>query len=102
MKYTIKSIVGGEPKKFLLFWGHQPAKDGAINKSCFSQWWEQPFIEEKVMYKSAEHYMMAKKAALFNDIVSLEKIIACKSPAEAKKLGREVTGYDDDVWLANR
>ena len=46
--------------------------------------------------------MMAKKAVLFNDTASANKIIVCQSPAEAKKLGREVTGYDDDLWLANR
>ena len=46
--------------------------------------------------------MMAKKAELFNDNEVLVKIIKANSPAEAKKLGREVKNYDDKLWLANR
>jgi len=103
MKYNREQLIADEtPKKFLLFWGNQPAKDGSITKSCFSQWWESAFTADGIKYKSAEHYMMAKKAALFGDTAVMEKIIACKSPAEAKKLGREVTGYDDDLWLQHR
>jgi len=101
MKYTVATIAK-EPVKFLFFWGNQPSKGGSITKSCFSQWWEYSFIEGGVEYKSAEHYMMAKKALLFNDKTSAQKIIECKSPVEAKKLGSEVTGYNDELWLANR
>jgi ribA/ribD-fused uncharacterized protein len=43
-----------------------------------------------------------KKAELFNDKEILEKIIDCKTPAEAKKLGREVRNYNDLIWLENR
>ncbi len=46
--------------------------------------------------------MMAKKAELFGDQEILAKILKCKSPAEAKKLGREVKNYVDTVWLENR
>jgi len=103
MKYTVAALINSdEPKKYLFFWGHTPSKDGSVTKSCFSQWWEQPFTESDITYKSAEHYMMAKKALLFNDHEIMDKIIACASPAEAKKLGREVTGYDDALWLAHR
>ncbi len=103
MKYTIDTILkDDEPKKYLFFWGHQPSKDGTITKSCFSQWWEQKFTVEGITYRSAEHWMMAKKAELFNDKEIFEKIIACNSPAEAKKLGREVRNYDDVMWLEHR
>jgi ribA/ribD-fused uncharacterized protein len=85
-----------------LFWGHQPSKDGTITKSCFSQWWQQDFKECGITYKSAEHYMMAKKAELFSDAEILEAILACNSPAEAKKLGREVRGYNEELWLQRR
>lgn len=100
MKYTIENI---QPEnKFLFFWGHQPSKDGSITKTCFSQWWESSFIFEGIEYKSAEHWMMAKKAALFGDKEILDKILVCKSPAEAKKLGREIRNYENELWLANR
>ena len=45
---------------------------------------------------------MAKKAILFNDNETFYKIIECKTPAEAKKLGREVKNYNDSIWLENR
>lgn len=100
MKYNIDNIA--PESKFLFFWGHQPNKDGKISKTCFSQWWLSAFKVDKVTYKTAEHWMMAKKAELFQDDEILEKILDADTPAEAKKLGREVKNYDDKVWLANR
>lgn len=100
MKYTKENI---QPEnQFLFFWGHQPSKDGTLSKTCFSQWWESPFEVEGIIYKTAEHWMMAKKAELFEDTAILEKIIVCKSPAEAKKLGREVKNYEEQKWLNHR
>nr|WP_199001091.1 NADAR family protein [Flavobacterium sp. ASV13] len=100
MKYNIDTIA--PESKFLFFWGHQPSNDGTITKTCFSQWWLSSFKVNDVIYKTAEHWMMAKKAELFNDQEILEKIIKCNSPAEAKKLGRKVRNYDDKIWLVNR
>ena len=100
MKYTIENIT--PENKFLFFWGHQPNKDGSISKTCFSQWWLSSFEVDKVTYKTAEHWMMAKKAELFKDDKILEKILQAKSPAEAKKFGREVKNYNETLWLAAR
>lgn len=100
MKYNIQNI--NIQNKFLFFWGHQPSKDGTITKTCFSQWWVSSFIVDAIEYKTAEHWMMAKKAELFGDKEVLDKILDCNSPAEAKKLGREVRNYDNDKWLSNR
>ncbi|MBF4517238.1 NADAR family protein [Flavobacterium sp. ANB] len=100
MRYNIENIA--PESKFLFFWGHQPSKDGTITKTCFSQWWLSSFQVDKVIYKTAEHWMMAKKAELFNDNEVLAKIIKANSPAEVKKLGREVKNYDDKLWLSNR
>jgi ribA/ribD-fused uncharacterized protein len=100
MKYTIQSI--NPENGFIFFWGHQPTKDGSISKTCFSQWWLSPFVVDGIEYKTAEHWMMAKKAELFDDLETLEKILACKSPVDAKKLGREVRNYNEALWLENR
>ena len=100
MKYNIENI--NPNNKFLFFWGHQPSKDGIITKTCFSQWWESAFVVEGIEYNSAEHWMMAKKALLFDDETIFKKIIEVKSPAEAKKLGREVQNYNDEIWLKKR
>jgi ribA/ribD-fused uncharacterized protein len=100
MKYNIQNT--NQKSKFLFFWGHQSSKDGKITKTCFSQWWESSFIVDVIEYKTAEHWMMAKKALLFNDEATFNKIIGVKSPAEAKKLGREVQNYNEEIWLQNR
>lgn len=103
MKYSLEKLVAQNiENKYVFFWGHQPSKDETITKTCFSQWWISPFVVEGITYKTAEHWMMAKKAELFNDQEILEKIIQANSPAEAKKLGREVRNYVDSVWLENR
>ena len=88
----------GEKADFLMFWGHQPAANGEINHSCLSQWWPEPFEVEKVIYTTAEHWMMAAKARLFADARTLAEILACATPAEAKKWGRKVANFDGAVW----
>ena len=106
MKYTIKNIKerydAVDRLKYIFFWGHRPRKDGQISQSCFSQWWEEAFVVDGKTYKSAEHWMMAGKAKLFGDEEMLQKIIDCRTPAEAKKLGRKVRNFDNDIWLKNR
>lgn len=85
--------------RFLFFWGHQNSKDGSITSSCFSQWWEEhPFEVEGEVFKTAEHWMMAGKARLFNDEVVREQIMVSIKPAVAKELGRQVTGFNPIIW----
>ena len=103
MKYSLKWLIDQNSDehsfKYLFFWGHRPRRDGRISTSVFSQWWEgHPFEEHGVQYTSAEHYMMAGKASLFQDDEMLEKIIQARSPAEAKKLGRQVRNFDGQIW----
>jgi ribA/ribD-fused uncharacterized protein len=92
--------VGGATPKWLMFWGHQPERDGSIGKGCLSQWWPCGFTVAGVEYASAEHWMMAGKARLFEDESALERILAANTPAEAKSLGRQVRGFDDDRWAS--
>jgi ribA/ribD-fused uncharacterized protein len=94
----IAAINSGLRPKYLFFWGHHPAKDGQIGKSCFSQWWATSFELNGVVYPTAEHYMMAEKARLFGDTTIYEKILIASHPNAAKKLGREVKGFDEAVW----
>lgn len=99
---VLKLEAAGNPMKFLFFWGHQPARSGEIGQGCLSQWWEGPFIENGVVYQSAEHYMMAGKARLFGDEQTAARILAAGHPKEAKDLGRQVKAFDDAVWSARR
>ena len=88
----------GAAPKYLYFWGHQAGPGSAVSKSCFSQWYEAPFIVEGVSYASAEHFMMAEKARVFADQAVRERVLSARSPAEAKALGRQVKGFADAVW----
>lgn len=91
-----------EQVKYLFFWGHQPSRDNVVDKSCLSQWYEAPFELDGIQYNTAEHYMMAEKARLFNDNDVLGQIIAAKHPGEAKKLGRLVAGFKQEAWEQHR
>lgn len=107
MKYHKDWLIGhiqqGHRPKYVFFWGHQPSRDGRITHTAFSQWWEgHPFTVDGVTYLSAEHWMMAGKARLFQDQEMLDNILHCQSPAEAKKLGRQVQNFDPEVWKLHR
>jgi ribA/ribD-fused uncharacterized protein len=92
---------GGDPK-YVLFWGHRPSKDGAVSKTCFSQWFEAGFDLDGNHYPTAEHYMMAEKARLFADPVAAQRALAAATPGAAKAIGREIVGFDEDTWLKHR
>jgi ribA/ribD-fused uncharacterized protein len=98
MQYTIDSIQQSENAEYLFFWGHQPSKDGSIIKTCMSQWWPSDFEEDNKIYKTAEHYMMACKARLFNDMDIFEKILLKNSPKDVKELGRQIKNFDAIIW----
>ncbi|NLR68232.1 NADAR family protein [Chitinophaga varians] len=88
--------------KYLFFWGHQESPNGTVTQSCLSQWWVAPFRENGITYPTAEHWMMAGKARLFNDDATLQRILKAKTPAEAKKLGRLVQSFDPVLWDENK
>ncbi|MEU9995093.1 NADAR family protein [Streptomyces sp. NPDC050848] len=92
----------GDRVKFLPFWGHRPRPDGQLSASCLSQWWESPFEVEGVRYATAEHWMMAAKARLFGDPEAERAALSSRTPAEAKKAGRLVRGFDETVWERER
>lgn len=88
----------GEQLKYIFFWGHQPSKDGTITKTCFSQWWMAPFKVDGITYPTAEHWMMAGKARLFNDTSIIEKILQADTPGAVKQLGREIKNFEPSIW----
>lgn len=100
MKYTLSNTIEKfhqkENLECLFFWGHT-VKD-EITKACFSQWFPFEFEENGIIYKTAEHYMMAGKAKLFNDHEILEQILKTETPNQAKSLGRKVRNFDPEIW----
>lgn len=92
---------GGERPEFVFFWGHQAGKNG-VTASCFSQWYDAPFVIDGQRYLTAEQFMMAEKAALFGDHETRRQVLQAPDPSAAKALGRRVSGFDEATWLENR
>jgi ribA/ribD-fused uncharacterized protein len=92
----------GERVEFLFFWGHRPERDGGVGRGCLSQWWPAAFVVDGRTFATAEHYMMWRKAMLFGDEKSAERILAAGYPRQAKELGRRVEGFDHGRWEACR
>jgi ribA/ribD-fused uncharacterized protein len=88
--------------KYLFFWGHRPQPDGSVGSGCLSQWWPAAFTVDGVRFRTAEHYMMWRKAMLFGDGAMAERVLAAGHPRNAKMLGRGVAGFDDRKWAAER
>ncbi len=98
LKWITEKFDRGDNIEFQFFWGHTNKEANVVNKSCLSQWFESSFVVESVTYLTAEHWMMAQKAILFDDWKSYEKIIHCTNTANAKELGRFVLGFDEITW----
>ena len=76
----------------VFFWG-----------GCFSQWYKSsiqydPLNSPHIIFNTAEQGMMYFKAKTFNDDEIAEKILQTSNPKEQKALGRQVKGYNDEVW----
>jgi hypothetical protein len=82
----------GEKMKYVFFWGHQPGKVG-VTASCFSQWYDSPFVVDGQTYLTAEHYMMASKARLFGDTEICAQILVAPNPGAASR--------SHIAWLTN-
>lgn len=78
-------------EKYVFFWGSE-----------FSNWYQCSFELWGRKFTSSEQALMYKKAVLFNDYESAEKIIELNDPASQKQTGRKVKNYDDKIWSANR
>ena len=98
LKKVREEFNSGKTQKFLFFWGHQPAKDGSITKSCFSQWWKSDFSENGEKYCCMEQYMMKKKSELFGDDEIVKEIMKSTDPKQIKALGRKVKNFDEKKW----
>ena len=92
-----QELLKGREFKYLFFWGHTQKDNNIIDKSCLSQWFHSRFEIDNICYPTAEHYMMAEKARLF-DLSMLEQILEAKTTKEVKSLGRKVKNFDEKIW----
>lgn len=80
-QYIIKNNI-------LPFWG-----------GYMSQWAYFDFKDEdNILYKSAEQYMMYRKALTFLDTEMSTAILKESHPEKIKAMGRKVANFDDNIW----
>ncbi|WP_430391801.1 NADAR family protein [Dyella sp. 20L07] len=98
VNWLLNSIQSGIQPKYVFFWGHTGTSAGAVGKECFSQWYPASFSVDSQVFPTAEHFMMARKAQLFDDQEMYERVLVARTPGEAKHLGREVRGFEERRW----
>lgn len=101
MRSVDELIRAGEQPEYLYFWGHQPSADG-VGASCLSQWWPAEFVVAGRAYPTAGHFMMSEKALLFGAADIAGQILRAAEPKEAKELGRQIVGFDEQRWTERR
>ena len=67
-------------------------------KGPLSQWYQSDFVENNIIFKCCEQYMMYYKALLFKDFETAEKILNSTKPSEHKGLGRLVKNFNEEIW----
>src|SRR5687768_3369099 len=102
MSYNLKWVTdkfdNGETLKYIFFWGHSNKHGEDVGKFVFSQWYPSAFTVDNLEYKTAEQWMMAQKASLFEDDETFDKILKAHKPGEVKELGRQIRGFDEGKW----
>ncbi|ULH14695.1 NADAR family protein [Deinococcus sp. KNUC1210] len=68
----------------------------------FSNFYPSKFVVDGLLFHWAEQSIMYRKALHFGDTASARKIMQAYSPAECKKLGRQVQGFDEAGWALVR
>jgi ribA/ribD-fused uncharacterized protein len=91
-------------KYFYVFGGTIMTRDDFVffytSEHPFSNWYMMLFEHQSIQYNCSEQYMMYKKAMLFKDVDVAEMIMDQGHPRKQKFLGRQVRGYDDQIWMA--
>lgn len=105
-EFSVDAVIaranGGERLKLVFFWGHTEKDVGRTGPWVLSQWYPSPFTVDGVSYPTAEHFMMAQKAALFGDGEIQREILASTDPGKVKALGRRIRKFDNVVWNRER
>lgn len=90
IKDNVEEVI--DYSKYTFFWRSQ---------SPFSQWYDAGFTLVGKHFKTAEHWMMYRKAFLFGDINKAAEILKENHPSGAKQRGREVDRFSKSLWEAN-
>ena len=67
-----------------------------------SNWYPSHFELDETRYSCVLQYLMQQKALMFGDRNCAEQIMKTEDPAEMRKLGHNVSGYDNTIWTGAR
>lgn len=95
----LEAIARGEKPEYVFFWGHRSKPGRPIGKECLSQWYPASFVIDDQTYLTAEHFMMASKAVVFGNSEAYESLLRAATPQDAKRIGREIRGFDSARWI---
>ncbi len=98
LTWLIEKFDRGECTDMIFFWGHVNKTLMAQGDYMLSQWYPSPFSVNEIVYKSAGHWMMARKAILFGDRLAFEKIMAADRPDEVRALSGTISNFDETTW----
>lgn len=90
------SFATGSERIYIFFYGQNNSY------GYMSNFYEAKFIDLYAEFKHVEQYMHYKKALLFNDKDTADKIIKNPSASYAKKMGRSVKNFDEKVWSEHK
>lgn len=89
---TLQKTQKNNDDRFVFFW-QIDQENGYL-----SQWYPSPFEVDGIQYETAEQFMMAKKALLFEDYTIYADIMNEKDPKKCKDLGKLVRHFDAEKW----
>ena len=92
--------MGGAVEGPLFFWSE---KLSAGQRGCLSNYFTSDFRDDDLLshsqeFHSVEQYMHWVKAMISTDFEMADQIRAAREPAECRRLGREIRGYDEQKW----
>lgn len=81
---------------YIFFWKESPMCN--FTKCKIKYMFPDSEVGEELYFSSSEQLFMWFKAMFFNDTETAKLIYESNSPEEARKLGRLVKDYDDQLW----
>jgi len=66
--------------------------------SIYSHWYKSNFIISKQDFCCVEQYLMYQKAILFKGADTAKKILNSSNPARHRHLGKQVAGFNKQLW----
>ena len=88
-----------ETLNYIFFWGHTNKASRPTGEFVLSQWYPSPFTVSGIVYKTAAHWMMGRKALLFGDRDTFKKILVADRPEEVRALSQNIKGFDELKWV---